>query len=355
ALKELLENAIDAGARRIEVELRDSGRTLIRVSDDGEGMSLEDARSAIQRHATSKIRSAEDLRAVRTLGFRGEALPSIASVSRLTLSTGTSDGLRSVLRVEGSSVLEPEAASGPRGAEVRVEDLFYNTPARLKFLKSDTTELGACFEALSRTALAYPEIAFTLTHNGQAALSTTGSGDLLEAIASVWSRDIARTLAEVSAEIAGMRVFGFVSPPHVTRPTRAYQFLWVNGRPIRSRALTAAIDQAYRDLTPEKRYPVVALGIEIDPERLDVNVSPTKSEVKFQQEGAAFDAVRLAIKGALAEHGMMPSVEAVLRANEALAAASWPAVDLGGLSFRAQSPLSDMRVPLEGSGLTTDA
>ena len=320
ALKELLENAIDAGASRIEIELIGAGRTLIRVSDDGCGMSEADARFALQRHATSKITSAEDLLGVRTLGFRGEALPSIASVSRLSLSTGEQDGLRTVFEVEDSQIRQLSGASGPRGTDIRVEDLFYNTPARLKFLKSDTTELGASVEVVSRYAIAYPHLAIRMTHNGQLAFSTVGDGDRLGSIAEVWGREMSRALAEVRTMIGGIAIEGFVSPPHVTRHTRAYQYLTVNGRPVRTRTLTAAIDQAYRDLTPEKRYPLVALSLELDPSRLDVNVSPTKSEVKFQQEGQAFDAIRVAIKSALMEHGMMPNAEGVALANEAMGA-----------------------------------
>lgn len=317
-VRELVENAIDAGAKRIDIELGDSGRRMIKVSDDGMGMSAEDARMALERHATSKIGTSEDLLSVQTLGFRGEALPSIASVSRLTLSTAETDGLRSVLRVEGGLIAEPEGQAGPRGTDVIVEDLFFNTPARLKFLKSDTTELGACVEVVSRYAIGYPDLAFSMKHNGQSAMQTTGSGDPLEAIAAVWSRDTARSLAEVDTDVAGIRVRGFVSPPHFTRPTRSMQYLWVNGRPVRSRTLQASLDQAYRDLTPERRYPVIALMLDVDPQRVDVNVSPTKSEVKFQQEGQAFDALRMAIKSALMEHGMMPAVGAVAAANEAL-------------------------------------
>ena len=359
ALKELLENAIDAKATQVEIELKDSGRSLIRVSDDGFGMSERDARAALQRHATSKIRSAEDLHGVRTLGFRGEALPSIASVSKLTLSSGAADGLRTVISVSDSKVSQTAGGAGPRGTEIWVEDLFYNTPARLKFLKSDTTELGASVEMVSRYAIAYPGLAIKMIHNGQVAFATTGDGDRLSAISEVWGRDMARALAEVRTSVGGISIEGFVSPPHVTRHTRAYQYLAVNGRPVRTRTLTAAIDQAYRDLTPEKRYPLIALNLEIDPGRLDVNVSPTKSEVKFQHEGQVFDAIRVAIKSALMEHGMMPSAESVALANQALAltrpAPQFPFFNTGGpgvaaLTLGAQAPLDALEVALPESG-----
>ncbi len=341
-VKELVENAIDAGARKVEIELIDSGKALIRVSDDGIGMALDDALQALQRHATSKIATADDLLGVQTLGFRGEALPSIASVSRLTLSTADNDGIRTVLKVDGSTILEPTRTAGPRGTEVTVEDLFYNTPARLKFLKSDTTELGACLEVVSKLAIGYPKISFRLTHNGQEALQTSGSGDLLGAISDVWGRDMARSLAEIDTEVGGLCLRGFVSPPHVTRPTRTYQYLYVNGRPVRTRTLTAALDQAFRDITPEKRFPLVVMMIEVDPARVDVNVSPTKSEVKFQNEGQAFDGLRISIKSALMEYGMMPSFAAVAAANEALQAAQYPAPNSPsqfGSSLLIQAPL----------------
>lgn len=318
-VKELVENSLDAGATRVEVHLVDSGKTLIRVVDDGRGMSAEDALNSLQRHATSKIAAIDDLGTVSSLGFRGEAIPSIASVSVMTMSTGEEDGLRSVIRVEGGASQPLTGEAGPRGTTISVEDLFYNTPARLKFLKSDATELSQCLEFLSRYAIGYPEVSFLVAHNGQEAMRTPGTGDLLEAIAAVWGRDYARGLAEVDAVAAGIRVHGFVSPPHLTRPTRAYQYLYVNRRPVRSRTLYAALDQAYRDLTPERRYPMIALHLDLDPERVDVNVSPTKSEVKFQQEGAAFDAIRHTIRSALLAHGMMPSATNIAAANEAIA------------------------------------
>lgn len=347
-LKELVENALDAGATRIEVELHDCGKSLIRVRDNGCGMSPEDAETALQRHATSKINSLDDLNGVLSLGFRGEALPSIASVSRMTLSTGQEDGKRWVLRIEGGQRSEPRWEAGPCGTEITVEDIFYNTPARLKFLKSDTTELAACLECVSRYALGYPHVAFTMTHNSQMALMTTGSGENLQTISEVWNRDTARCLAEVDCEVAGLRVRGFVSPPHLTRPTRAYQYLFVNGRPVRSRTLMASLDQAYRDLTPEKRYPVLVLNLEVDPARVDVNVSPTKSEVKFQHEGQAFDALRYAIRSALTEHGMMPSASNIAAANEALQQASFDAqAPLGGIVLSGVPGQAPMEPPLQ--------
>jgi DNA mismatch repair protein MutL len=317
-VKELVENALDANARRIEIDLEMSGRRLIRIVDDGVGMGREDAETALQRHATSKIKRVEDLGEVTSLGFRGEALPSIASVSRMTLTSGEEDGLRFRIELEGGEVRHSERIAGPRGTEITVEDLFFNTPARLKFLKSDGTELSACVEVVSKYILAYPDVAFTLRHGTSTLLSSSGAGDLLTAISEVWGRDAARSLAEIDQVSPGLRVRGFVSPPHVTKPTRAYQWIFVNGRPIKSRSLGTAIDLAYRSLTPERRYPIAVLMIDADPARVDMNVSPTKSEVKFQSEGQAFDAVRHAIKAALMHHGMVPSAADIAQANEAL-------------------------------------
>lgn len=346
-VKELVENALDAGSSRVSIELIDSGRTLIRVSDDGCGMTPEDARSCLQRHATSKITSVDDLSHVLSLGFRGEAVPSIASVSRFSISTGCDDSGRTLLRLEGGSVVSETRVAGPRGTEISVEDLFFNTPARLKFLKSDSTELSASLEHVMKYAIAFPGVAFSVTHNGQQALTTTGSGDLHQTIAEVWGRDTARGLAEVELKHSTLRVSGFVSAPHMTRPTRAYQYLYVNGRPVKSRTLFAALDQAYRDLTPEKRYPVVVLLLEMDPEKVDVNVSPTKSEVKFQREGEAFDSIRTAIRAALMEHGMMPDAAGIVAANEALAAAGWQSSPgLNALSLMAQAPFARPDDPL---------
>jgi DNA mismatch repair protein MutL len=320
AVKELVENALDAGATRVQIHLEQAGRKLVSVADDGCGMDLESARMALQRHATSKIGSVDDLQGVETLGFRGEALPSIASVARLTLSTGDRDGLRHVLSVEGGAVTEGQAESGPVGTTVRVEDLFFNTPARLKFLKTDATEIATVVEAVAKYAVSRPSVVFRLTHGATALLETSGSGDALTAVSEVWGREAARALAPVDAFNGTARVTGYVSPPHYTKPNRNSYWLYVNGRPVRSKTVTAALDQAYRSLTPEKRYPLAVLDVHIDPSMVDVNVSPTKSEVKFHQDGAVFDAVRRAVTSALLAHGMVPDAESVARANEALVA-----------------------------------
>lgn len=341
AVKELVENSIDAGSTRIEIELSEAGKQLIRVSDNGCGMSAEEARMSLLRHATSKIRSLEDLTNVGSLGFRGEAIPSIASVSRMTISTANKDGMRTLLRVEGGEEQPMTPIAGPKGTEITVENLFYNTPARLKFLKSDTTEVGQVVDLVMKYSISRPDIAFTMIHNGQMALQTSGNGDQLDAISSVWGRETARSLIPVSADLGGIQLRGYVSPPHITKPTRTLQYLFVNGRPMKSRALTVALDQAFRDLTPERRFPLVCLDIQIDPARIDVNVSPTKSEVRFQQEGVAFEALRVGIREALLAHGMMPNAAQVALANQALRQATAPTSFNSPFeaSLLAQSPL----------------
>ncbi|MCW5946325.1 MAG: DNA mismatch repair endonuclease MutL [Fimbriimonadales bacterium] len=307
-VKELIENAIDAGASRIEVTIEGAGKEKIQVSDNGSGMSPEDVELALQRHATSKIRAAGDLLKVTSLGFRGEAIPSIASVSKTTITSAEEDGARTRIEVEYGQKVAQETVAGARGTDVTVERLFENTPARLKFLRTDATETSAIVELVGKYAMAYTHIAFSLRLSEHVAVQTTGSGDLLEVLSHVWGAELARSLAEIDTIVSGIRVQGFVSPPHVNKPTRSHQVLFVNGRPVRSKTMFASIDAAYRMLTPERRYPVAVLSLSIDPSEIDINVSPTKSEVKFHKEGAVFDAIRMAIKSGLMEHGLMPSV-----------------------------------------------
>jgi DNA mismatch repair protein MutL len=307
-VKELVENSIDAGAHTIIVEVEQGGKRLIRVTDDGEGMSPADALLSIQRHATSKIRDAEDLQSIVTLGFRGEALPSIAAVSRFELLTKRADldtGMRLV--VENGQVVEAEECAARNGTTVTVRDLFYNTPARLKFLKSVATELSHITELMTRFALAFPEISFRLLHNGQEIFVSQGSTDPRHALLAVFGRDVARELRSIDFAQGSLRITGYVSPPHLTRPTRAMQSFFVNRRLIRHRVLSKALDDAYRTLTPEGRHPVAAIFLQVPPYSVDVNVHPTKAEVKFSHEGEVYHAVLTAIRQALLQQGMMPS------------------------------------------------
>lgn len=320
-VKELVENALDAGATIVTVVLEDSGRSLVSVEDDGHGMDREALAAALGRHATSKIRTAADLGQVGTYGFRGEALPSIASVSRWAIESGEPGSARWRIEGEGSETLHSGPAAGPSGTKVEVAELFFNTPARLKFLKSDATEINNAVETVARLGIARPEVRFRVLHGGTEALFAPGTGLVEDAAAAAAGQDAARALIPVDGYGGTARVVGLVSPPHFTKPTRSLQWFSVNGRPIRSRLLTAAVDSAFRSLTPERRYPLVFLDIRVDPTTVDVNVSPTKSEVKFQNERGVFGAVSRAVSEALLAHGMVPRVEAVELADRALAAA----------------------------------
>jgi DNA mismatch repair protein MutL len=309
AVKELVENAIDAGATQIAIALTEGGKQRIEVADNGCGMSPEDAVLSLQRHATSKIRRSDDLFAIRTLGFRGEALPSIASVSHFTLTTRAESEPSGVqIIVRGGEIESMQEIGGRNGTVVVVEELFYNTPARLKFLKSTPTEIARVLEVVGHLAIAHPQIAFRVVEGRAERLSTPGSGDPLGALTAVWGRDIARYLRPIRLESPGLCVSGYICTPEVSRPGRSHELFCVNGRPIKSRLLSHALEDAFRTLTPDSRYPVAAVFLEIAPDRVDVNVHPTKSEVKFTRDGDVHHAVSQAVKTALMAYGLLPVI-----------------------------------------------
>ncbi len=304
AVKELVENALDAGARRVEVRLREGGRELIQVVDDGCGMTAEDLVLAVHRFATSKISEAEDLDAIATLGFRGEALPSIGAVARLKIVTrpaGQEAG--TAILVEGGEITALEEVGCAPGTTVTISDLFYNTPARRKFLATTATERGHCADWIVRLALAYPHVSFRLLHNDAQVLATGGTGDLREVLAAAFGSDTARELLPVDLQVGELRISGFVSTPRLLRATRAHQFLYVNGRYVRSRALGAALTNAYGMLLPSGRQPLCALRLELDPREVDPNVHPTKIEVRFRRPGEVFSLTERAVAEALAAAG----------------------------------------------------
>jgi len=310
-VKELVENSLDAGAASIAVTLEDGGKELIKVTDNGCGMTRQDAVLSLQRHATSKIRTAQDLDAISTLGFRGEALPSIASVSVMEMITKhetEADGVR--LEVEAGTIANLESVGAPQGTTISVRKLFFNTPARLKFLKSAQTELGHITDLVGRFAMAYPSVHFRLIHNSREVLSSPATGNPLNSITQVLGRDIARQLAPISFETPAMRVSGFISNASLTRINRNYQIFFVNGRPVRSKSITHAVDQAYRGLLQPGRYPVAIIFIEVAPELVDVNVHPTKAEVKFSSEQEVHSAVHRAINAALMAGAAAPTITA---------------------------------------------
>lgn len=306
AVKELMENAVDAGATQVTVEIRNGGIDLIRVTDNGSGMSREDAQSCFIRHATSKIATEEDLHAILTLGFRGEALAAISAVARVELVTRMeSDEAGTRVTLSGGEIQSVEDAGCPVGTTITVEKLFYNTPARMKFLKKNTTEAGYCAAAADKLALAHPEVAVRFMKDGRDAMRTPGDGKLRSAIYGVCGRDFANALLPVEQEDAPslggprMSVWGFVTRPELALSTRNSQYFIVNGRFIRSRTLGAALEEAYRGSMMTGKYPGCVLQAAIDPAYVDVNVHPAKTEVKFADERAAFEAVYVAVKKAL--------------------------------------------------------
>jgi len=305
--KELVENAIDAQATRIEVDLVEGGKRLIRVRDNGWGMGQEDAVLCLQRHATSKVRCAEDLAAIMTLGFRGEALPSIASVSRVKLITREADSDEGVMvTCEGGEITDLRACGGPPGTTIEVHHLFYNTPARLKFLKTSATERGHVSDHVSKAALARPDIAFRLTHNEAQTMATSGAGEVLSVLAVVYGQNAVREFIPVESGAAGLRIFGYVSSPNQTRVNRSYELFFVNQRPVRSRVFSHALSEAYHGLLPPGKYALCALCLEMDPRLVDPNVHPTKVEVRFTDDWEIHNLVRAAVRDALARRDLVP-------------------------------------------------
>ncbi len=300
AAKELVENAIDAGAKHVTVELQNGGMTFLRVTDDGCGMASDDAETAFLRHATSKLRTAEDLEAIHTLGFRGEALAAISSVSRIDLMTKTADApFGTSLHLEAGVVTERGEVGCPNGTTIIVRDLFYNTPARLKFMKRDAVEASALLSTVQRLALAHPETAIRVLRDGEEQLSTVGDGELLGAVRAVLGRQTAKDLIAVNSHWDKYTLTGFVSRPNATRGNRANQLLFVNGRNIRSKTMTAALEEAYRNRLMVGRYPTCVLCLTLPEHLVDVNVHPAKTEVKFINERDIFDCIRYGVQGAL--------------------------------------------------------
>ncbi len=299
-IKELVENSIDAGSRNIEVEITDGGTNYIRVTDDGKGMSHEDAQLAVKRHATSKIRSAEDLAAIYSLGFRGEALPSIAAVSKFTLTTRLLDEpLASYVEIHGGIPVDVREAGAGSGTTVVIADLFFNTPARRKFLKSAAAESGHISDIVTKLSLSHPQIAFKLISNQRLILSTGGNGRLADTIADIYGHKVVPELIPVDYSQEGIAVAGYVAKPAMLKSTRQWQTFMVNQRVVNSRMLAKALDNAYFSLLPKNGYPLAVLAIQIPVESIDVNVHPQKKEVKFSDDQKIYRAVYKAVSTSL--------------------------------------------------------
>lgn len=299
-VKEMLENSIDAGARHIIVEIKNGGTTYIRITDDGCGIAREDVEKVFISHATSKISTGEDLNAIGTLGFRGEAMASIAAVAKVELLTKTeneSSGTR--YEINGGEKISLSDAGCPNGTTVVVRDIFFNVPARMKFLKKDVTEGNAVQGVVDRIALSHPEISFRFIRDGKQVLITSGKSDLKGTVYSVFGAELSDTLIETDYSYNSMRLTGYVSRPHQSRKSRSMQFFFINGRLVKSATAMAALEQAYKNLIMVGRYPACVLNIEIDPKLVDVNVHPSKTEVRFVNEKPVFDLVYYGVKTAV--------------------------------------------------------
>lgn len=315
-VKELLDNSIDAGAREIKVEIKNGGTRLIRVADDGAGIPVAEVATAFARHATSKLDSVDDLFNIQTLGFRGEALPSIASVARVTLITrARADESGTQIRVDGGKRGEPQAQGAPGGTIVTVEELFKHVPARLKFLKSIGTEAGHIAELMNAYALAFPNLRLTLVNEERLVFQSPGTGALADALVKVFGVEIASQMIPISTAgeqgregAEGIQVGGVISPPHVNRATRKQMYFFVNHRWIQDRTLQHAVIEAYHTSLMVGRSPIVVLDVSVPPDAVDVNVHPTKAQVRFRDSSAVFTAVQRAVRAAITGNAPMPSV-----------------------------------------------
>lgn len=305
-IKELVENSIDANSQMIKVDVYEAGLMRMKVTDDGDGMTEEDASVAFLRHATSKIKSEQDLFHIRTLGFRGEALASIAAVSKLTLKTSTGDGAGMLIQYEGGKEVNRDKADARKGTEITVDQLFFNTPARLKYMKTIHTELGHITDVINRLSLSHPNIRFTLTHNDKVIFKSNGRGDLLQIIAQIYGVNVAKKMIKIEHETLDYKISGYIAKPEVTRSGRQYLSTLVNGRFVRSVILNKAILSGYHTLLPIGRHPIVVIQIEMDPILVDVNVHPTKLDVRFSKEKELFTAIETAIKEAFKQERLIP-------------------------------------------------
>lgn len=308
-VKELVENSIDANSKTIIVDLENSGTKLIRVLDDGMGMDPDDAIAAFSRHATSKLLKEDDLFFINTLGFRGEALPSIASVSKVDLRTCMKDGVGTHIVIHGGKVVTKEVSDARVGTKMEIADLFYNTPARLKYLKSDTTELANVTSYIERLALSHADISFTLTNNDKRIVFTSGSGDLLKAIHEIYGYSVSSNMIEIKASNYDYDLYGYICKPSVLKSNRNHMTTIVNGRCVRNSDVNKAINDGYFTFKPDIKYPIVVLHINTDPTLIDVNIHPTKQDIKFSKMESLNELLTESISSALRKALLVPKVE----------------------------------------------
>ncbi|MCH7408743.1 DNA mismatch repair endonuclease MutL [Belliella sp. DSM 111904] len=315
ALKEMLENAVDAGATQIQVIVKDAGKALMQVIDNGKGMSLTDARMCFERHATSKIRTSEDLFSIRTFGFRGEAMASIAAVAQVEMKTRQQgEELGTLIQIEGSEFKKQEPTSCPEGTSIAVKNLFFNVPARRNFLKSNAVEMKHLVEEFQRVALAYPGIAFSFYQNDMELFSLT-SGKLSQRIVGVFGKSYQSNLVSCQENTPHLNIQGYIGKPDTARKTRGEQYFFVNNRYIRSNYLHHAVANAYEGLMPSDMHPFYVLFLEIDPTHIDINVHPTKTEIKFDDERTVYAVIRAAVKQALGAHLVVPTIDFSMDVN----------------------------------------
>ena len=308
-VKELLENAIDAQASYIYIKVDEAGKRLVEVVDDGSGIPTGELALAVARHATSKLGGVDDLFHIQTLGFRGEALASIASVSRLTITSHpATEPIGARIRIDGGLIGNVEIVGSPTGTTVRVEDLFFNVPARLKFLKNDQTEMRHIESLVARYALAYAGIRFQLLQSGRESLQTTGNGDRREVLAALYGVDIGKQMVEVLAVDNDIKITGYISPISLTRSNRREIIFFINNRPVQDLSLATAVIQAYHTMLMVGRYPMAVIMVDLPPETVDVNVHPTKAEVRFREPGLIFSSVQRAVRRALLAHSPVPNL-----------------------------------------------
>lgn len=306
-VKELLENAIDANSTIVEIEVMEAGLESIRIVDNGDGILSEDVENAFKRHATSKIKDENDLFRIRTLGFRGEAMPSIASVSHFELKSSTGDQAGTRIVLDGGVIKELEATSSRKGTDITVSSLFYNTPARLKYMKTIHTELGNITDVVNRLALAHPEVSIRLSHNEKKILHTNGNGDVRQVLAAIYGMNIAKKMIPLEATTLDYKIVGYIVLPEITRASRNYISTMINGRFIKNYGLVKAILDGYHTLLPIGRFPIALLSIEMDPILVDVNVHPSKMEVRLSKEHELYEVVSESIKKAFKQLTLIPS------------------------------------------------
>lgn len=352
-VKELVENSIDANSTVIEIYIAEAGLESIRIIDNGDGMEDDDALNAFYRHATSKIKDENDLFRIRTLGFRGEALPSIASVSRLELKTSTGVGAGSRVVLEGGKVISHESFSSRKGTDLTVSELFFNTPARLKYVKSVHTELGNITDVVNRLALSHPNISFKLVHNDRTLLQTSGNGNSLQVLAGIYGIQTAQKMLPFKAETLDFSISGYACHPEITRASRNYITILVNGRFIKNYVIAKAILDGYHTLLPIGRYPITMLSIEMDPLLVDVNVHPSKMEVRFSKEQELVELVREAIKQTFKKETLIPNGAPVKR-EETIRKSEQTQFSFTEPVLKPEIPKSVIQTPTEGFSVIYD-